>query len=110
MPTFELDFLKTVPTAWDETVFIDGYPGRYVVMARRSGKRWIVAALNATGKAISVPLQLPQLAGKMVKIYSDKSLKKEEMWPESEVKTVKINKKGTEKITLQPMGGVVIDG
>ena len=110
VPTFELDFLKTVPTAWDETVFIDGYPGRYVVMARRSGKRWIVAALNATGKAISVPLQLPQLAGKMVKIYSDKSLKKEEMWPESEVKTVKINKKGTEKITLQPMGGVVIDG
>ncbi|MGN0224745.1 MAG: glycoside hydrolase family 97 catalytic domain-containing protein [Prevotella sp.] len=110
VPAFELDFLRTVPSTWDETVFINGYPGRYVVIARRSGQRWIVAALNATDKVINVPLNLPQLAEKTVKIYRDKQLKKGALWPESEVKTIKMNKKGTEMITLQPMGGVVIDG
>lgn len=46
-PQFEIDFMKAVPTTWDETVLIDGYPGRYVVLARRSGDRWYVAAINA---------------------------------------------------------------
>ena len=34
-PALCLDFMKQVPTTWDETRFIDGYPGRYVVLARQ---------------------------------------------------------------------------
>lgn len=34
-PQVCLDFMKQVPTTWDETRFIDGYPGKYVVLARR---------------------------------------------------------------------------
>jgi hypothetical protein len=47
LPQAELDFLKELPTTWDETRFIDGYPGKYVVLARRHGEQWYIAGLNA---------------------------------------------------------------
>lgn len=37
IPDFEIDFLKELPTVWDETQFIDGYPGKFVILARRHG-------------------------------------------------------------------------
>lgn len=37
LPQHEIDFLKSVPTTWDETKFIAGYPGKYAVVARRHG-------------------------------------------------------------------------
>ena len=41
------DFLKRVPAVWDDVKFIDGFPGQYVVIARRAGKTWYVAGINA---------------------------------------------------------------
>jgi alpha-glucosidase len=41
------DFIKRVPTAWDETRFIDGEPGRDIVLARRHGKAWYLGAMTA---------------------------------------------------------------
>ena len=46
-PAEAIEFMKNVPTTWDETHFIDGYPGKFVVMARRKGERWFVAGINA---------------------------------------------------------------
>ena len=46
-PEVCLDFLREVPTTWDETRFIDGYPGEHVALARRKGDTWYVAAINA---------------------------------------------------------------
>ena len=46
-PAYCLDFLRGVPTTWDDVRFIDGYPGKYAVVARRKGSRWYVAAINA---------------------------------------------------------------
>ena len=45
-PDYVWDFIRAVPTVWDETVFIDGYPGEFVVMARRKGDAWYVVAVN----------------------------------------------------------------
>ena len=47
-----LDFLREVPTTWDETRFIDGMPGEHVALARRNGNTWYVAAINATGQTL----------------------------------------------------------
>ena len=47
-PAVCLDFLREVPTTWDETRYIDGIPGEFVVLARRNGDKWYVAAANAT--------------------------------------------------------------
>ena len=53
-PQLCLDFLKDVPTTWDETRYIDGLPGQYVVLARRNGDKWYVAAANAIEKPLEI--------------------------------------------------------
>ena len=52
-PKLCLDFIKEVPTTWDETRYISGLPGETVVLARRSGDKWYVAAVNA----VDAPLE-----------------------------------------------------
>lgn len=61
-PDFVLEFMRQVPTTWDETRFIDGYPGRYVVLARRHGQRWYVAGVNAGPGARKLKFRLPSVA------------------------------------------------
>ncbi len=46
LPDAPLNFLRKVPVAWDETRFVDGYPGKLIVVARRKDKEWYVGALN----------------------------------------------------------------
>jgi hypothetical protein len=52
------DFLRTLPDYWDDVQFLDGYPGKYVVIARRSGNRWYIAGINGdtTKKEINIDL------------------------------------------------------
>jgi len=51
------DFLKQVPTSWDETRFLSGDIGQYVVMARRKGDTWYLGAMtNEQPRTVSVPL------------------------------------------------------
>lgn len=47
MPTYVKAFLQNLPGYWDDVKFIDGYPGKYVVIARRSGKKWYITGINA---------------------------------------------------------------
>jgi hypothetical protein len=47
-PALALDFLREVPTTWDETRYIDGEPGYNAVIARRKGNTWYVGAVNAS--------------------------------------------------------------
>ena len=46
----------TLPTAWDETRLISGYPGHHAVIARRSGNRWFIAGINGTDSPLNVNL------------------------------------------------------
>ena len=71
LPAIELELLREMPTQWDETRFIDGYPGRYVVLARRHADRWYIAALNGTGEPLSLDLSLPMLDGAAFTLYTD---------------------------------------
>lgn len=108
LPQPELDFLRSVPTAWDETRLVDGYPGRYVVLARRSGDRWIVAGLNATDRPLTLSLDLPMFAGRQAECYTDRPAKGEAM-AEAQLKQLKVDKNGKAKVTMQPRGGLIID-
>jgi len=94
--------LKEVPTTWDETVFIDGYPGKYSVIARRHGQKWYVAGTNAEKTAKELKLKLPMLAGQSAIIYNDKDTR------ETYTTSVKVSKKGELSITIQPNGGFVL--
>jgi alpha-glucosidase len=46
VPAAVREFLKGLPAAWDEIRFLDGYPGKYVVLARRAGRVWYAAGVN----------------------------------------------------------------
>ena len=102
LPQVELDFLKGIPTTWDETRYIDGYPGKFVVLARRHGQQWYIAGLNAEKAAKSLTLQLPMLAGQTVNYYTDNA----EGY--AELKQLKIDKKGQAKVIMQPNGGFIL--
>lgn len=105
---FQLDFLRQLPTTWDETRFIDGYPTKYVVLARRHGNQWYVAGLNGTDKAMTLNLNLPMFAGQTVCCYNDQPVAKSALFAEPEMKTVKVDKQGRIRITLQPLGGIIL--
>jgi alpha-glucosidase len=51
------DFLVEVPTTWDETRFVAGDAGEYVIVARRNGKNWYLGGItNWTARKVSLPL------------------------------------------------------
>ena len=101
-PKVCIDFMKQVPTTWDETRFIDGYPGKYIVLARRHGMTWYVAAINAMKETLEVEVDLSMLAGKTASLYYDG--KKQE--PLLKEQLVKAN--GKLKLTVQSQGGAVL--
>ena len=60
-PAYVVDFLKNLPTVWEQSVFIDGYPGKYVVMARKANNKWYVAAINGENSPRKLNLNLSEL-------------------------------------------------
>jgi hypothetical protein len=72
-PAWAIDFMKQVPTTWDEVQFIDGYPGQYAIMARRSAGKWYVAGICAQEQPVKAKLDLaPFFAkGTSVTVYTD---------------------------------------
>ena len=101
-PKVCIDFMRQVPTTWDETRFIDGYPGKYVVLARRHGDEWYVAAANATGEPLELELELPQPVGKTVFLYNDNK----QLQPV--VQEVAVKPGRPLKVTVQSQGGAVL--
>lgn len=102
-PRQALDFLREVPTTWDETVFIDGYPGEYCVLARRNGSRWYIAGINARKEPLKLELDLPMLQkGDEVSCYADgkgRSL---------QVEQKKIKNPARVEMVIQPEGGCIL--
>ena len=120
VPQWELDWLKNVPTAWEDTKFIAGYPAKYAVVARKSSVengsgaaltagRWFVGGLNATDKPLALTLDLPMFAGKTVTYITDQPKKKGEKFFTSVKKTLKVGKDGKAKVVIQPNGGIIIE-
>ena len=108
VPRFELDFLRQLPTTWDEVRFLEGYPTKYVVLARRTGNKWYIAGLNGTQQVKTLQLSLPMFAGQTVKCYIDQPGKKKTDPSAPVLKQLKVDKKGVAKVALQPMGGLII--
>lgn len=99
---FEMDFLRELPTTWEDTRFIDGYPGKYVVMARKATNgKWYIAGLNAQKEPLALTLDLKAF-GDLTKLLVDDK----QMQP---VQTaLKKDKKGKIKVVIQPNGGMII--
>lgn len=102
-PLWAVDFMKNVPTTWDETRYIDGYPGKYAVMARRHGDVWYIVGINAEKKAANVVVDIPEAIRRssLVLYNDDVSLK-------GSVRSCTPDKKGKIKVTIPENGAFVI--
>ena len=102
-PSWAIDFMKEVPTTWDEVRFIDGYPGKYVILARRHGDKWYIAGVNAQKETLKLKVNLPMFSnGEKVRLFSDdKAL-------QGSVKQIEIGKKQELQLTIPCNGGVLI--
>ena len=72
-PAWAVQFMKDVPTLWDEVKFIDGYPGRYAIIARRAGTKWFIAGISAQKEPLKTKLDLSPFfkKGSIVTTYTD---------------------------------------
>jgi hypothetical protein len=57
LPPVPKQFLKEVPVAWDDTRFVDGYPGQWVSLARRKGEAWYLVGVNGENRPRSARIQ-----------------------------------------------------
>lgn len=101
VPAVCMDFMKRVPTTWDETRFVDGYPGKYVVLARRQGDTWYLAAVNAGKEPLKLKLDLEMFAGKTVALYKD------DKKGEPELTSLKVKENGKVQLEIRPQGGIL---
>ena len=99
------EFFGKLPTVWDDTQFISGYPGESVVLARRSNNTWYVAGINGSDRARTIPLSLSKLklpvSAKIQAFYDGAAIEKEK-W------NIQTLKKLPEAVNLQPRGGFVL--
>ena len=102
LPQFELDFLRDLPTTWEETRYIDGYPGKYVILARKANNgQWYIAGLNALKEPLTLTLNLKDFQG-LSQLYIDNKK------GEPTLTSLKLDKKENLKATLHPNGGLII--
>lgn len=68
--SFEL--IKAVPATWDETRVVDGEPGEYITIARRSGDDWYVGSMTSwTPRTLRIPLTFLGPGSYEAQIYAD---------------------------------------
>jgi len=103
MPDFVVDYLQNVPTAWDQTRLVDGYPGKFVVIARKTGDKWYIAGINGENEKKELSLDLSFLPAEtkatLITDGPDRTFSRKTLEKEAVLKPV---------IELLPNGGFVI--
>ncbi|MES2163604.1 MAG: glycoside hydrolase family 97 catalytic domain-containing protein [Pseudomonadota bacterium] len=101
VPAYVKSFLQELPRSWDDSRLVDGYPGQYAVIARRSGDTWYVAGINATNADKALTLDLSFVGAKQGVIIGDGSTERD-----FSQRSIAAGKKVV--VTIKPHGGFVI--
>jgi len=99
------NLLRTLPNSWDDTKFIDGYPGKLYVVARKSGNKWYVAGINGEGTEKPLTLDLSFIKGMKGQLYASGSVPSDE--PSFKVAPVAVPASGKTEITLKANDGFI---
>jgi hypothetical protein len=99
VPVYVKTFLQELPRSWDDSRFIDGVPGQYLMLARKAGERWYVAGINAQASAQTFTVDLSFLEGKRGALITDGASERE--FSQQEISA------GKAVITIKPHGGFV---
>jgi hypothetical protein len=99
---FVREYMSSLPEYWDDVKFIDGYPGKYVVLARKKGDRWYIAGINGENfeRTITLNVSFINNISKGI-LITDSDNVKEFIKRDIDLST-------PFKLTLQPYGGFVI--
>jgi hypothetical protein len=104
-PALVRQFVKEIPSVWEDVRFLDGYPGKFVVMARKGDGRWYVAGINGEPTARELEINLGGLASKASGVLitdgdgGNLSFHREPVRPAAD---------GTVRLTMKPHGGFVL--
>lgn len=91
-----LDFLKIVPTVWDDTRFIDGYPDEYIIMAKKTGTQWFIGAMNnSTQRMVEINTSFLSEGKYILEYWEDAE--------DSNTKPANLNKKSIQFISGKPL-------
>ncbi len=101
------DYLTNLPTSWDNTILLRGYPGEYVVLARKKANKWYISAINGTDTPVDITdLEFSRLNLKdgnlNIQIFEDNTPGSADPWKISTSTTLPTS------LPLQPRGGAVI--
>jgi alpha-glucosidase len=101
IPAYVQDFLKELPTRWDDVRFIEGYPGKYVVLARKAGNKWYVACINGENAERTINLDLAFFKKSKGNLITDAN-------KVLSFTTTSVQSNSTKQVKVQPHGGFVI--
>jgi hypothetical protein len=71
VPDYVKDFMREVPSRWDDSRFVDGYPGKFVALARKFKNNWYVAGINGEDIEKNINLDLSFLKDKKAILIND---------------------------------------
>lgn len=101
VPEYVKEFLRELPREWDDVKFIDGYPGKFLVLARKAGDAWYIAGINAEKEVKNLTLDLSFAGNKTGSVIASGETKRSFMQRE-------INSKALQTISLRPSAGFVM--
>ncbi|MBN2708098.1 MAG: glycoside hydrolase family 97 catalytic domain-containing protein [Calditrichaceae bacterium] len=100
---FVKEFMRTLPETWDDVKFIDGYPGKFVVLARKKGNTWYIAGINGETTERIVTIKAPFIDKKSKGILiSDLDNNENELTKKEVIFSDRLT------ITIKPYGGFII--
>ncbi len=99
MPDFVVNYLKDIPTNWDDSKFIEGYPSKYIVMARKKDGVWHIVGINGENSEKEVTIDLSFVINKIGYLINHKTNK---------FNLETINKENKLKVNMEANGGFVI--
>lgn len=101
VPSYVQQFLRDLPTQWDDVRFIEGFPGKYIVLARKKGAKWYISGINAEKSDKQVTLDLSSFGKKKGTLITD--------GPEPLTFSTENNiQSKTKQVTIKPNGGFVM--
>ncbi len=101
-PKHVIDFLRMVPVAWDETRYVDGRPGDFAAIARRSKSQWYIAVTQAHDELRDIELSLPWIKDETITLIHDNRDRS------AGITSVSLGEEGKVRLRLEPQGGAVL--
>jgi len=104
VPDYVKDFMREIPSRWDDTCFVDGFPGKLVMIARKFKNAWYVAGINGEDIEKSINLKLDFLKDIRTAILITDGMDNRSF----DMKTITIKPEEQLEVKLKGNGGFVI--